>query len=203
MNMDWRSEMLLGQFEPEKRPDDYYYLIQSGVRQLFEMFLSEDGSPSPKDQAIANYKQNKINIEKEDLPRPEGYDIKLKHVDPGRKDPLKTKLEDLPFVSFGFGRNRAASGAPLGDVAGNFYIYVYAVIGKEADEELLKTTGDMYTCVDAVTRSLRTFSTDEMDVKNTRILDMRTPLDRKASEKEFMIFIIEVSYEEYGNPEER
>lgn len=113
---------------------------------------------------------------------------------------------NLPAVSFGFGKNKATDGGTTEGESGRYALYVYAIVNKTEDKTLIERSGDMYSCVQQIVKSLRTltFSTEDgyVDIQNVRILEMNTP-EVKLSENDHMLFTIEVRYEEYytGLPE--
>lgn len=126
----------------------------------------------------------------------DGDPIRLNTVAPAFSLAVKSKNENLPAVSFGFGNNRGLEAGTTEGTSGRFNIYVYAEVNKTADKTIIERAGDMYSCVEEVVRSLRTFSPAGVDINNVRISDMRTP-ETKLSEKEFMLFVLSVEFEEY------
>ena len=66
----------------------------------------------------------------------------------------------------------------------------------EIPQTIIERAGDMYSLLEEVVASLRTFSPEDADLHNVRIADMRTP-EVKLSEKEFMLFTISVEFEGY------
>ena len=125
----------------------------------------------------------------------DGDPIQLKTVAPAFSLAVKSKDENLPAVSFGFGNNRGLDGGTTEGESGRFNIYVYTEVNR-AGENIIKRAGDMYSCVEAVAKALRAYSAPGVDIHNVRIADMRTP-ETKLSEKEFMLFILSVEFEEF------
>lgn len=109
---------------------------------------------------------------------------------------IKSKDENLPAVSFGFGNNRATDTATTERESGIFQVYIYAEVKKESGVDIIKSTGDMYTCVQQVANALKTYGHEDVDIQRVRIDDERAP-EIKIAGRDFLLFTLRIEYEEF------
>ena len=186
--MNWRSKMILndyirafnnqGHITEQITPDEGLGLL--GLFNQYRVYSPQQRATNP-------------NLSDGHLA---GNPIELKTVAPAFSLSVKSKSENLPAVSFGFGNNRGLETGTTEGISGRFNIYVYAEVNKTTDKTIIERAGDMYSCVEEVVIELRTFCPVGVDIQNVRIADMRTP-ETKLSEKEFMLFVLSVEFEEF------